>query len=683
MSILRIPSFGTGINVSGAPDTRAVTDVLGADSVDLQPRGALVLSSDITDFINLTDNQFVPTQLSTVYLLGEYLDQTEAFAIGQGFDFNGATNDPVYLFNLFTRTNPVIAPVGGITFDVNSTFATLGAPVVPTGEGAYVSTAVLAGTYPLATAALEVAPFSEYQVLLLNIGAREGFYPRTAPGLYAVLYQASASASGATMGVPYPIIKFDALGTGYFSYDGDYQGGSESQQLYPRGIIAYNNHVFAWGFDAGDTVYGEGPTRVMFSNLGLPIRWGNDNQGATGTNREFTDSDAIVLGGAGELIRAAIVWNGKLWFFTNQQGHYIAGYGRDSFLTDGATAVLRAYNVVGPNAVIEGPDRQLYGVCDQGLWRTADGNTYDPLFRKLVDFAGRSAGYWDLLWTDPSAIAADYPGRTNKDLIWMAVDYDREQVLVGIPFCNATTGEGYGTDTVVIKYHPRTGGFTRQVFEDVWLTAPGYFRAAYQQPPTRFLGVAPQSGNTHDAVQFYAAQTDVTDSPVLPTEAGDVTFGYYAPYGPDGDGVLRTVYLVLSWEPDTVFATQMQFTVATTVDDNALDTFALYVDATEPIAPVTGDYWVDLSESDTSIGNDTASGDIPARPGYLLKTRLANGTWIVRPGLGGAGERLTIPMPVTRAVGTRYTVQMTQVSTTVRYSFEGLALDAAAGKAES
>ena len=53
------------------------------------------------------------------------------------------------------------------------------------------------------------------------------------------------------------------------------------------------------------------------------------------------------------------------------------GYGRDSFLSDGATPVTKAYNIVGPTHLIEGPDRAMYGVSDEGLWRTADGVTFD------------------------------------------------------------------------------------------------------------------------------------------------------------------------------------------------------------------------------------------------------------------------------------------------------------------
>lgn len=686
MTILRIPAFGTGVNLSGAPDTRAVTDVLQADAMDLLPRGALVQTSDVEDFTSMTDERFSAEPLFRVFHLDESSDPATCYGVGQGYWYDGISSAlPAYLLCAFVRDGS-IGTAGGEIFAQNAAGDALGNPVAPVGEGIVVTTARLAGSFAVQTAGPQVAPFPEYTLWLVNLGAREGFAPRTAPGLYVVAIQQTMTGSGQiTSGVPYPIVKFQALGMGRWTVDGDYFDGSYSQQLYPRGIIAYNNHVFAWGFDAADTVNGDGPTRVMFSNLGVPVIWGNDNQGATGTDRAFTDSDAIVLGGSGEVIRAAIVWNGKLWFFTNQQGHYIAGYGRDSFITDGATAVLRSYNVIGPKALIEGPDRQLYGVCDQGLWSTADGNAYDPLFRRLVDFRGRSEGYWDLIWFDANAASADYPGKTNRDLVWLAVDHDREQVLVGIPFCDAATGVGRGTDTVIVKYHPRTGGFTRQVFEDQYLTAPGYFRAYGQQPPTRFLGLTQQTPTptADENVQFFGFQDDPEDSPILSQTTPTMTFGVYAPFGPDGDGVVRTVYLTLAWENTSGLQDAFAFTITTTVDDATVDTFTLYLNATEPlVTPVAGDYWVDLAPQGSDIGNEVASGDIPARGGYLLKVRMPDDTWLVRPGLGGSGRRVTIPLPLTRVPGTRMTVAVTGDGVG-RFTVEGLALDAASGKAAS
>ena len=54
--------------------------------------------------------------------------------------------------------------------------------------------------------------------------------------------------------------------------------------------------------------------------------------------------------------------------------------------------VMKAYNTVGPGALIEGPDRSLYGVGDQGLWRFDGYNVPEALFLKNWDFAGHSTG---------------------------------------------------------------------------------------------------------------------------------------------------------------------------------------------------------------------------------------------------------------------------------------------------
>ena len=157
---------------------------------------------------------------------------------------------------------------------------------------------------------------------------------------------------------------------------------------------------------------GEGPARVMFPNINNPLKWGNDNiNPPTDTNpetdRAFTDSDAIVFGGSGEHVRAACVCYGALFFGTNSGLHYVVGYGRDSFSTNGATPIVGAFNCIGPGAMIEGPDRRLYGIGDDGLWRVDQGlaPTYRAvsLFDKLWTYDNDSPGYWDLLWANPTA----------------------------------------------------------------------------------------------------------------------------------------------------------------------------------------------------------------------------------------------------------------------------------------
>jgi len=372
----------------------------------------------------------------------------------------------------------------------------------------------------------------------------------------------------------------------------------------------------------------------------IRTKYGNDNQAAVGGDRAFTDSDAITLGSAGEIIRAALVWNGKCWFFTNQQGHYIGGYGRDSFLTDGATAIVRSQNVVGPHALIEGPDRALYGVGDHGLWRTTDGNTFEPLYEKLRDFDGVSTGYWDLIWTDAARTLASYPGRTNQDLVWMAVDWDRHQVLIGIPWCDAAQGFGYGLDTVVIKYHTLTGGFTRQVFAGIQYTAAGYFRREGQQQSTRFMGTATAGATT---IQTYGARS-ASSSPMMPSPLPSATFGPYAPFGPTGRGSLKRLYLTVAWE--AVTALPIDVDVTTTWDQAT-------------------------SGTDLNIGNGTASGPIGLFPAHLLN-RWTGTTWSQLPGVGSNGLRATVRLPLDPRNGTRVTVVVACVAAGGRFQLESL-----------
>ena len=681
MPLVRVPNFGSGVILSGAPDTRPATAIILADGYEMAPRGSLVAASDVSGFRELYDMAAVPAPWSRIFFIGSYADD-DAFGVGQGMWYDSiSTETPAYFLGRFVRYDDGITPVtiagGPFTAD-GASGVLLGTNIVPLGCGVIVTTALIPGTFPLISAAPQTPPYPEYGVLLVNVGAREGFAPRLAPGLYAVLTSQTGASGAVTLGIPYPIVKFSALGLGYLNPEGLNPYPTQSEQLYPRGIIAYNNHVFAWGFDASNTDTGDGPARVMFSNLGLPTTWGNDNQGSVGTARDFTDSDAIVLGGAGEVVRGAIVWGGKLWFFTNQQGHYIAGYGRDSFITDGATPVVRSQNIVGPMALIEGPDRQLYGVGDEGLWRTSDGNNYEQLADRLRDFAGNANGYWDLIWQDPTQSAFSFPGRTNQDLVWMAVDHGREEVIVGIPFCNAGNGFGSGTDTVLIKWNTRTSGFTRQVFEDTYLTAPGYLRSEGQYAATQFLGLTLTNGSdTRDTIQIYGEGT----TPALPDPLPTATFGTYAPFGPDGQGTVRQILLVLAWESlVTPPSTSHTFAVGILVDGVTVDGFSLYLTGTEPGGAAIGDYWVDLSLDDTNIGNDTASGSVPAHPGFLLKVKMASGDWMTRPGLGGTNTRLTIPLPMKRLTGTRYDVTVDCVSANARFSVEGLAFETSGGE---
>lgn len=657
---LHVASFGGGVVREGAADTRGINELVAADSLDLGPRGALIATTDVTPYVVLDDGNTVPAPWTRLYALLSAMPgfQTSLLvAVGEGVAVGGNT---VYVANSFARE--------GMGSPVTGPFTLFGLPVA--SEGAVVTGYPWPGVWTIPSG----GGTAQINVAFVCLGAREGFAPNSNAnfGLYAFAQ---------TVGTPgfllaYPIKDFNALGTGGAG-DGvtPTDVGTDSQQLYFRGIVVWNDFVFGWGFDSADATNADGPARVLFCNLGMPLKWGNDNL-ATSGNRKFTDSDAIVLGDAGEIIRGAIKWNGRLWFGTNQQLHYIAGYGRDSFLTDGATPVAKAFNIVGVNALLEGPDRHLYGVSDQGLWRTTDGATFEPLFRKLVDFDGRSIGYWDCLWTDLTKNPNVYPGCTNQDLIWMVSDRDRRQVVIGIPFCDATQGFGAGLDTVVIRFHVDTGGFTRQVFPRVQYTAAAFLRREGQQRDQRFLGTATPGQTT---VQYYGFTASQAASPVLPTILPTVTMGPYAPFGPDGRGQLKRLYLTLAWE--TVAALPLVFQVTATVDQAVSDTFLLTVGPTIPVGPSVNDLWLDTSDTDTNIGNGTAGAITVAFPEALLRQWASGGFWRQVTGIGTNGLRATIRLPLTPRDGTRVTMQFQCLAANGRFQLEGLGEDPGPGSA--
>lgn len=659
--MIRLGNFGGGVVIEGSADQRRVTELAQADAVDIGTRGALTVTSGPSDYTTLVDMATVNLPITRLHgIVGSTNAAMAVVAEGEGTPIGTPAGDAYLVYPSVPRSGagdpysscqPVVTAISVATGS-----GTLFAPIP---EGIVVTGATFAGRFGFRRFIGGVTTL--YSIYLVNLGAREGTTPRSAPGLHVIGVSSVSS--------PVPIGQWDALGTGLFTPD--FAGpGTNGQQLYFRGIIPYNNHVFGWGFDSADTVDGEGPNRVMFCNLGDPTKWGNDNIAAEGTDRAYTDSDAIVLGDAGDLIRAAIVWNGRLWFGTNRGLHFIAGYGRESFLTNGATPVMRAYNVVGPGALIEGPDRLLYGVGDQGLWKFDGNGVPEACFEKLRDQSGFSEGYWDLLWTDDTEPLGAYPGATNRDLLWMATDHESQQVLVGIPWCDAETGYGPGTDTVVLKYHVRTEGFTRQVFSGVQYTAAGYFRAEGGEPDVRMLGTA-TAGEA--SLQRYAYKAALDTAPVLPDPLPELLFGPYALFGPEGRGVVTRCYITIQWD-----ALPLVFACVVSVDDVAVATFTLTIGATAPVGPSEGDVWLDTAQSSTSIGNGTAATGIPAAGGYLAKV-YNDGDWAAIPGMGGVGTRATVPVPLVRRMGTRLSLAMTTTSAAGRFTVEGLGFEPGAG----
>jgi hypothetical protein len=630
---LHLASFGGGIIRAGSPDAQQTSELARADALDIGLRGQLVAASGPSDYVTLND--FTAAPWSHLYYLGHGMFDNEprGIAIGNGLDGVG----PIYLFAYFSRDGA--------------------ASPVPVGQVRSVGANHL-GANPGVIATTEQFPGKNggSEVLFLNLGAREGYDPNTAPGLY--VFQRFRLANTWVMSA---IQIFNALGT-----------GANSKQLYFRGIAGYNNHVFGWGHDSADTANFDGPCRAMFCNPGEPFTWGNDNQGG-GTPRSFTDSDAIVLGDAGEIIRGACKWNGRLYFGTNAQLHFIGGYGRDSFLTDGSTPVARSHNIVGAHAMVEGPDRVLYGVSDRGLWRMDPAHAIEPVGLKLIDFSGRSSGYWDLIWTDPTQLTA-YPGKTNADLVWLVPDFESEQVIIGIPFCNAAAGYGYGTDTVIIKFHTRAGGFTRQVYAGVQYTAADWVQRQAQQREARFMGTA-TAGQVH--VKRYAYQATQIAAPAMPNPLPDVEFGPFALYGPDGIGAIKRLYLTLAWGAAT--SLPIAFAVTVTGDEAVIDTFTLTIAAVAPGAPATGDVWLDTSESDTSLGNATAGATIGARGGYLARTYY-RGAWQTMNTSTGRGARASVPLPIKRTRHSRVSYRFLCTAAAGRFQLEGLGSTPGGGK---
>lgn len=634
MSPLHVPSFGGGIVRLGSPNVQRTDELLVADSLDIGPRGQLVASSDVSDYYTLKDLQGAPAAWTQLHGLDVFMTQNAAMvaAGGEGKDAGAVLR---YIFAFLERTGAAIPLAAGRV-------QVCGVGPVPNGRGVLMT----------------MAPFfagGGGAIACVNLGAREGSYPNSAPGLW-IIYQTAAGA------ISFYQVKAQ-MGLGQ---------GTGSQQLFFRGIVGYNNYIFGWGFDSSDLTNGDGPARVMFSNLGTGQVWGNDKNPAGGANRTYEDSDAVVLGDAGEIIRGALKWQGKLWFGTNQQLHFLAGFGRDSFLTDGSNPVAKSHNVVGPKAMIEGPDKLMYGVSDQGLW-AFDGTTFEPHWRKLVDYAGHSTGFWDLIWTDPTA-ALGIPGRTNQDLVWTVVDWDREQVVVGIPYCNAAAGAGAGIDTVLLKFHTRTGGFTRQVLTGVAYSAASYERRLAQSRESRMLGTSKVGAVT---LQRYGYQATPTTSPALPVALPAATFGPYVPFGPDGEGPLRRAYLTLAWE--SAAALPLVFNVTATADEATTETYKLTIGAAAPGAPVAGDVWLDTSQTDVNLGNATAGAVVTALNGYLMKT-YRNGAWILIPGSGEAGTRARIPLPLTRRKAARATIAVVCTAAAGRFEIEDLGINPGGGK---
>jgi len=538
---------------------------------------------------------------------------------------------------------------------------------------------VLSGNTALFSSVTTFAPFpfvdlngNQLYSVFVNMGMRESAMPR-AFGKFAGLYALTFD------GTNYHIADmsfYDALGTGptpTTAGDPPPATASNAVVLNFRGIAVYNAHLFGWGFDNSDATNGNGPNRLMFSNPGNPFKWGDDNIGTSGTARAFTDSDAIIVGGGGEIIRGAYDYKGRLWIGTNRQLHWLAGDGRDSF-AENTSSVLQSENVVSANAMVEGPDGLLYGCSTTGLWQLTVlmyGNTaVEKPYQKLYDYKGLSNGYWDLMWSDATR-SGDFPGTSNYEFIWMYADPIQQEVCVVIPFCSIANGFGFGSDTVVIHYNVRTGGFTRQTFEGSTFTA-----GMYLKPQSTAHGGLYLAGGSTTIQRYGDTGTSGQGVPVLATGA-TWTHGPYAPFGADGVGVMRRCYAVFAWEGASV---DIQWNATLLVDDAPIDTISVAISATSPTVFHDGDYWLDISGTDPNLGNATAGSLIPATQSWVYKRwRASTSTWVPVPGAGGQkGNRATLPIDFhNQTRGTRVAIQFAQISAGERWQVEGFGVSPA------
>lgn len=624
MAALTIPAFGGGVILAGSSDAQSTNEMEQCDGWDIGPRGQLQSAPTTGTYITINDQRGTPQPLSPIYALAtvRYGSNTPLLiAVGLGKDSGNANR---YFFGEVSIDAGLAGTPSVNQVVVVSTGVAPASPFTPPTTTVAPTTFV---RHPVVTFAL--FPYVngagvQMRPLFINIGARYfDSAPRDMAGLYALTWNGAAYIYG-------KIGLYDALGTGP---SGEFAGGTNAKQLFFRGVVAYNNHLFGWGFDNNDSSTGEGSSRLMFSNLGNPFKWGNDNVAGAGVDRAFTDTDAITVGSAGESITAAIASRGKLWIGTNRGLHYLSGYGRDSFITDGTTGIAESLDVVGPYGLIEGPDGMPYGLSARGLW-VYGGNGVVHLYRSLVEFDGSSNGYWDLLAGGNTAL-----GTGNLDLAWLRSDPIRNQVWVVIPGCNATTGTGLGSDTVIIKYHTETGGFTRQVITgQTWLTGTDIHKGTNQ---TEHVFIPP-AGSTPNVLDYGPGAAN----------PGPITFGEYAPFGTQGTGVNRVHYLTLSWASGALPITG---TLTPSVDQRAVAPVALTIGVTAPVSPTNGDVWVDTSETDTNLGNGTSSSMISASNVYLVKVWVT--TWavwrIVSRSSGVQGTRITIPVAYDATRGTR------------------------------
>lgn len=631
MTELPLRAFAGGIVLEGSPDMERGTELEVCDEFDLGARGALVVASGLEDWIQLVfggGSQF--SRICAMIPCRE--DSTGATMAVAGV--KAATGD--YAVALVDRGAAVPA--------VLALARVLTTPTFPGGSDPQISMV----SYPYAMNETVLGtPYNSANQLLVNFGAREGNAIGSGPGLYRVTLD---NIGGVATLALVPISSFDALGTGIRSEE--FAGGTHGVQLHFRGIFKYGPLVCGFGQGTASGGSANGDNRLMFSNIARPLKWGRDDTAATG-DRAYRDIDAVIIGAAGEIIRAGVEWRGRGWVGTNRELHWFSGYGVDSFVTDGTRSAFRQ-NVLGPHCLIEGPDTLLHGVGSQGHW-VFDGAEFSLEGRRLLRFDGTSNGYWDLITA------------TNQDLVWLMRDDAMQQVWIVIPRCNATLGYGDGTDTVILKYDVRSGGYTRQVHLNRGLTAGCYIPRDAGYPEVRAIA---DERDLIRQVKLYGRRPTPATLPIM-TPGTPVWRVVRAPGGPEGKATVGWVHLTIGWAQAA--SLPLVFDLQMIVDDEALETVRLTIGATAPVAPATGAVWMDTSGTDTNLGVGCAGTLVGAHGDYVVKLWSGRG-WLVMGG-GQKGLRGTVSVPFTAAVGTRFALVCTQVTATGRYQIESVAFD--------
>lgn len=612
-----VAGFGGGVVLAATAEGLNTDELQKADGVDLGDRGQMISAALESFYTNIDASAGVLNPLNPIYGIFAALWAADVQCVVAGAQNGGGGH-------IFARFDPATegASVPGAKIEGGFSISLIN----PHGHIATFA------TFPYVKAGVQIRP------LLMNVSARLPELPGSVSIGCVVLTFAAGVYTWRFLN------QFDTLGTGTI---GEFAGGTKGKALFFRVIEAYNNHIFGAGFDNSD-VNKDGQNRLMFSNTANPLKWGNDNLAAVGGDRDFADTDAILVGGAGEIVIALRSAGGRLWIGTNRGLHWLQGFGRDSFITDGTTAIAKALDVIGPNALQEGPDGILYGCSSRGLW-AYDGEVVH-LYKKLVDPNGHSIGYWDLIWYDATQAAGAYPGRTNADLVWLLSVPELKQLWVVIPHCNAAAGSGIGIDTVIVKFHTQTGGFTRQVFLNKTFTHGVVVKRSAVNPDAILFVHSPVVPSAN-SIYRYRYRALATDSPA--SVPMSIIAGEYSPFGPDGSGVCRLAYLTLSWE--NVAALPVVITLTPFVDQQQLENVVVSIQVAAPGAPADGDLWLDTSNTDTNLGNSVAGAFTVAAGDYILKRWIASwAKWVVVPGGGGEkGTRATIPIAFRPVRGAR------------------------------